>query len=163
MRKLSKLQKWALRAALDQHIREGADSIQYWQIKEEYFHLPPAPAGNYGWWFSKKHTPGYNAAAASVSRTAKRLKQRGLATVRREGGSYASPRARERRPQDVAIAPTTAGFALAALIELETPGAFGFKPLTRSQLDPIINESKRTSAEERDLERFFGRPEGEAT
>lgn len=142
--KLSKLQKWILRAALDALINKNCPMIFYSEVKEGYFGLRRSHTDTQGWKFAKRSTPGYNAANTSLSRAAHRLQQRHLVTVDASVG-YS---------QDTAIAPTTEGFAVAALTEKETPSAFGFDPIAPRRLKEIIEKSKRMSHEDRERERM---------
>jgi hypothetical protein len=157
--KLSKLQKWILRAALAPelgmanrqkfiHENEGSRSerpdvewdpgrwgiLFYADVKATYFKLPRVHDTK-SWIFAKGRTPGYSAASNSVSRAAWRLGERGLIENFIYGRSV--------------IAPTSEGYAIAASLEMKTPGAFGFRPIPRDYLQRIIREFKRIPAEER--------------
>jgi hypothetical protein len=145
VRGLSKLQCFILRAALDARVNDDNDVIAFERVKADFFRLPYGSGISYrlgGWTFAKTTTPGYMAASNSTSRAAGRLAARGLVTVER----YELDQGRM-------IAPTSQGYAVAALIELKTPGAFGFDAIDRRRLNEIIKESTQLSREERFFER----------
>lgn len=88
-RGLSPLQRWMLRKALDNRIKEGRTAeighgadLYYFEIKQGYFGLGSKCSegarespGNHRFNASE---PGYRAASASINRAARRLNARGL-------------------------------------------------------------------------------------